>query len=101
MLKLQPNPTFKAKVGIPVPGEDKRPIVTFMFNHMSKAEFDKFDPKGENDVQTLMRICAGWEGVDADFSQENLSKLCDAYPGSAFTIAEAYAKELHGGRLGN
>lgn len=101
MLKLQPNPTFKAKVGIPVPGEETRPIVTFVFKHMSKADFDKFNPAGEKDVETLMRICAGWEGVDAEFSAETLGRLCDVYPGSAFAIAEAYAKELHGGRLGN
>jgi hypothetical protein len=99
MLKLQPNPTFKVKVGIPIPG-DKRHDVTFTFNHMTRTEFDKFSFT-DVEIDGLMRICAGWDGVEADFSRETLQRLCDVYPGSAFAIADAYARELHGGRLGN
>lgn len=104
MLKLQAEPTFKAKVGIPIPGVEraKRPQVVFVFRHMSRADFEQFkQDDGEKDATTMMRICAGWEGVDGDFSAENFERLLQAYPGAAFVIATAYAEELYGNRLGN
>ena len=102
MLKLQPNPTFKCKVGIPVPGEEKRVDVTFTFRHMTRSEFEAFNPSGEQDADTLLRIVAGWgSDIDGEFSRETLAKLVDIYPGSAYAIAHAFATELHGNRLGN
>jgi hypothetical protein len=102
MLKLQPNPTFKCKVGIPIPGEQKRHDITLTFKHMPRAQFEAFQAAdGEADVDTLMRIIAGWDGVDGDFSRENLLALTEAYPGASFAIGTAYANELHGRRLGN
>lgn len=104
MLKLQAEPTFKATVVIPVPGIEsaKRPKVLFTFKHMTRAEFEAFKQGDEEkDAETLMRICAGWDGVDGEFNAENFGRLLQAYPGSAYAIANAYALELYGNRLGN
>jgi hypothetical protein len=99
MLRLQASPTFKAKVGIPVPGE-KRHEITVTFNHMTREAFNTFDfTSGE--IDGLMKIVAGWDGVEAEFSRETLAQLCNVYPGSAYAIGSAFATELHGQRLGN
>lgn len=104
-LRLEPNPTFVAKVGIPVPGEDKRVQVRFTFAHMSKEQFEGFKPEdGETDAATLLRFVKGWhtDDVDEPFSEDALRKLCNAYPGAAYAISSGYAAELHGNaRLGN
>lgn len=100
MLKLQPNPTFRAKVGIPIPGEEKRAEVWFIFNHMTREEFEAFDFK-TGELDGLMKICAGWEGVDGEFSRERMQTLINVYPGAGFAIGNAFGRELYGNRLGN
>jgi len=104
-LKLEANPTFRAKVGIPIPGETRRHPVTFVFKHMAKTEFEAFAPtEGASDVDTTLRYVEGWgDEIDEPFSRETLAKLLEAYPGAAFAIGDTYAAELYGksGRLGN
>lgn len=105
MLKLQPNPTFTAKVGIPVPGQDKPAEITCIFAHMDRDEFKVFAAPdaaaARSDAESLQRILRGWEGVDAPFSAEAVATLCRQYHGAAFAISSAYVAELTKARLGN
>ena len=105
MLKLQPNPTFKAKVGIPVPGADKPAEIVCVFAHMTRDEYQAFaDPAAlasRGDLDSLIRILRGWEGVDAEFSADALAMLCQQYHGAAFAISSAFVQELTRARLGN
>jgi len=105
MLKLQPNPTFKAKVGIPVPGEEKPAEIVCVFAHMTRDEFRDFAaPEASatrRDADSLARILRGWEDVDVPFSADAVEQLCQQYHGAAFAISSVFVQELTKARLGN
>jgi len=105
MLKLQPNPTFRAEVGIPVPGQPEPVKIWCVFAHMDRDEFRAFAAPeasaSRSDAQSLQRILRGWEGVDAPFSEEAVAKLCQQYHGAAFAISSVFVQELTKARLGN
>src|SRR5690606_35526643 len=68
MLKLQPDPTFRAKVGIPVPGGATTEIEVEC-KHITK---DALEPKLKEltDDQFAAEVVVGWSGVDEAFSAE-------------------------------
>lgn len=105
MLKLQPNPTFRAKVGIPVPGQDKPVEITCVFAHMCRDEFKAFvSPEAaasRSDEESLQRILRGWEGVDVEFSAAAVAMLCQQYHGAPYAISSVFVAELTKARLGN
>jgi hypothetical protein len=95
MLKIAPSPTFVASVAIPVPGGDAQ-LVNFTFNHMGKAALKAWieAARDREDIDSLASIVAGWDGIDAEFSMENLAALLDAYPSAAIAVLESYVGEL-------
>jgi hypothetical protein len=100
-LKLNPEPTFKAKVGIPVPGS--RPAeVEFTFKHKTRSQVLEWLKAREDDdeVGVFREIVAGWD-LDDEFSDENIRRLCDNYAGAGFAVLEKYLNEIRGARRGN
>lgn len=103
MFKLDPSPTFKIKVKIPVPG-DKSAALEVEFRHKTKKELQRYLEEaagGRDDVQALDEIIVGWSGLEEAYSKDVLARLLDNYPGSAGAILGTYAKELGDARLGN
>ena len=98
---LDPNPTFKAKVQIPIPGGDDVPV-EFTFKHRTrddvKAFIDTID--GRSDVDLILDIAEGWELADA-FNRDSVEKLTQNYHGSASSVFETYIEELGKARKGN
>lgn len=99
---LSPEPTFTAKVDIPVPG--KKPLkLEITFKHRGMDEFKEFiDKMGdyESDTDTLMDIASGWDHK-LPFERDNVEKLVKGYIGSAGAIITKYMQENTGARLGN
>ena len=101
MFALQPNPTFKSEITIPVPGGGEGKI-TFEFRHKSrpalKTFFDGFaEVEGQpakEDIDALGEIVAGWEGVDGEYSREALAQLLDNYPRAAASILAGYSSAM-------
>lgn len=103
MLTLKAPETFAAKVTILDAGGGEH-AVEFTFRHKTLAELSTFlygEHEGRGDVDALMEIVAGWSGVDAEFSRENLERLLQNYGGSAFAIAAGYRDALVGARAKN
>lgn len=102
-LQLKANPTFKATVGIPVPGGDKLDI-EFEFAHMRKSEFEAFVKSGDlatmADVDVVMKLAKGWN-LPEEFTKPNVLELLEDYHGAAQAIWLKYGAELSGARLGN
>lgn len=98
---LAPNPTFKAKVLIPVPGQSAE-AVEFTFKGRTREAFKDFIEglKDREDVDVVMDIASGWELDDA-FDKKNVETLCENYLGAARAIIEKYLAELTQARLGN
>jgi len=100
-LSLNPNPTFTAKVGIPIPGGD--PVeVDFTFKHHTKDEIADWlkSKTKETDAEAIMFCVAAW-GLDDKFNLENVKRLDQSYAGAAGAIITAYLAELRGARIKN
>lgn len=100
-LKLNPEPTFKAKVGIPVPGS--RPAeVLLTFKHRTRDEVIAWveGSRDATDVDSVLDMVVGWE-LEDEFNRENVERLCNNYPGSGLVIISAYLDELRGARVKN
>lgn len=102
MFKLQPNPTFFAKVDIPVPGGDPATLEV-EFRHMRRDDAAEF-ARGLADrdpLDSLRQVVVGWKGADAEFSDAALAELHANYAGAADRILAAYFDELRGARRKN
>jgi hypothetical protein len=101
MLKLKPDPTFYAKVAIPVPGA-KPAMVKFQFRHMTKDQAEKWRQSvdGRDDVELILDIACGWDLAEA-FDEENVGFLVQNYIGAGIAVVRTYLEELAGARLGN
>lgn len=106
MFILQPKPTFKAAIAIPIPGA-KEATITFEFKHMGKKGLMEFfnslgeGEKARADEDALGDLIVGWEGVDTKYSPDALGTLVDGYPGAALAILVGYRKALMEGRTKN
>ncbi|MGE3596639.1 MAG: phage tail assembly chaperone [Dehalococcoidia bacterium] len=102
MFKLKPNPTFFAKVDIPVPGSDPASL-DIEFRHMRREDAAEFARGlGERDpMESLRQVVVGWKGVAEEFSDGALAELHANYAGAADRILAAYFDELRGARRKN
>jgi hypothetical protein len=103
MFKIKANPTFKAKVAIPLPGEGFHNLV-FEFKHKRRGEFAELIKNGvldtKSDLDAVLDICVGWELAEP-FNRENVEELLEEYHGAAQAIVLTWGRELSGARLGN
>lgn len=100
-LKLTPDPTFKASVGIPVPGVGKAPV-EFTFKHRTNDQLQRWGKEVESstDAETIMDCVQGWD-LDDEFNAANVKIFCNNYPGAAYAIITDYMAELRGARTKN
>jgi hypothetical protein len=100
--KLQPDPTFQAKVEIPRPG-DSPASITFTFKHRSKEEMERFVKEAatmEDDLQVVMAVATNWDLSDT-FNEENVKTLISNYIAAPQKVFETYLQELSGNRRKN
>jgi len=97
---LTPNPTFKAKVGIPVPGEGAA-LVEFTFKGRTREQLKELlDDKEGLKIDAVMQMVSGWE-LDDPFDKEHVEKLLDNYLGAFDAIQDTYLRELTEARTKN
>lgn len=102
-LTLKANPTFVAKVGIPVAGG--APVeVEFTFNHKTVDQFKEFAERTTREktpnLDYIMEIAIGWN-LEDEFNRDNVTKLLQNYHGAPGAISFRYANELMQAKLGN
>jgi len=95
MFKLQPKPTFWAKVAISIPGEAKPVPIDIEFKHLGRDGLKDFFEhlEGKTDIEALNDIVLDWKGVDATFCEESLNELLNNYPSAAMSLFDAYRRE--------
>lgn len=100
-LKLQPEPTFKARVAISQAGGNDV-FVEFTFKHRTKDELDAFveASRGRDDQVTIMEACTGWELTDP-WTRESIDLLVANYISSGAAIFHTYIDELTKVRIKN
>lgn len=103
-LKLLANPTFRAKVDIPLPGGEKASFVG-VFKHRTADELREFSTgdaaRERTDLQTAMEMLVGWEEVEADFSEAAVAQMLQQFHAAARVLGDTYVRELMQARLGN
>ena len=103
MFKLEPNPTFWAKVMIPVPGDEPIPV-EMEFRHFSRKRLEEMR-EAESDkvigISYCEQIVIGWRDVEQEFSRDALERLLDNWHGAGLAIFVAYHRELQQGRQKN
>jgi len=100
-ITLNPNPTFKAKAPIHVPGGRKAEI-EFKFKYRDADEFKELMDglEGRSDVEILMDIAVDWD-LDEAFDEKNVEKMTKKYIGSGRSVLATYIDELTGARVKN
>lgn len=93
-LKLNPEPTFKAKVAIPVPGA-KSADVEFTFRHRTREAFSEWLVSLDNKekVEAVMDVALGWD-LDDPFNEATVAQLLSSYIGAFQPILDKYMDEL-------
>lgn len=100
-LSLKANPTFAAKVPIPVAGSD--PVeVGFTFKHMNREDFAAWMKSldGKEKATAVLDMAGGWE-LDDPFTEESVKQLLSEYMGAFPAIFDKYAAELTQAKRGN
>lgn len=101
--KLQPDPTFTKKVGVPVHGQGTIDV-SFTFKHRTREEFNEFTASSKDieDVDYILAVATGWD-LEQEFNRENINTLVQNYMGAPGAIAVTYTQEIlgSGSRLKN
>lgn len=100
-LSLTLDPTFQAKVQIPVAG--KKPAeVEFTFKGRTRDQFQVFVDglSGREDVEVILDIASGWD-LEDPFGKDSIEKLCQIHIGAPRAIIEKYLTEITQARSGN
>jgi hypothetical protein len=100
-LKLNPEPTFKAKVAIPVKGGDSAEVL-FTFKSRTRDEMKDFSEsrKDKTDLETFSEMVVGWDLDDA-FNPENVERLLQNYIGAGVACYMVYMDEHYKHKAGN
>lgn len=93
-LKLNPEPTFKGKVQIPVHGGADAEI-EFTFRHRNADDLSAWMQalEGRNKVELVMEMALGWDLSDP-FNVESVKTLLANYAGSFDRSLEKYLAEM-------
>jgi hypothetical protein len=108
-LRIVPNPSFRAKVSLSVPGADAPAVIEVEFRHKGRTEFAAWweSSGGRRDEEILGDVIAGWSDVVDEhgnavaYTREALALLLDRFPASAIELRDAYARELFEAREKN
>jgi hypothetical protein len=94
MLKLTPDPTFKAPVSITIPGELKTGSITFTFKYRSRSEMQELFKRAKSlsSVESFREVVIDWDWPGVELTDENIEKFLNNYPASTTEIATAYQK---------
>lgn len=93
-LKLVANPTFKAKVGIPVAGGEVVEV-EMTFKHRTKSALDEFIKSRDKktDTESFLEMVEAWDLEDA-FTRESVDLLLENYIGAALATYRTYIDQL-------
>jgi hypothetical protein len=108
-IKLIPDPTFVAKVPLPIPGKEAPVDVEFTFKHRTRDQMDALVKRvqvapGEegalSDTQLVMECACGWELAEP-FNEANVTEFATQYIAGPSKVFETYVAEMAGNRRKN
>ncbi len=95
MFKIQPNPTFKTAVAIPVAG-GKPASIEVEFKYLTRDQVAEFfqSLEGRKDHEALAEVVVGWSGVDVPYSTDALATLLNNYLPAGRALFDAFIAGL-------
>lgn len=97
LFEIVASPTFEATAEVPTPGGEPRPL-RLVFKHKTRDDASAFmerkPQEGDTDGSVLDEIVADWKNVKEKYSAENMTTLCQNFPGAPEAIILAYYTEL-------
>lgn len=100
MFNLNPAPTFKATVGLSVPGVSEPLDVAFTFRHKTRTAVVAWSEAYVKDpsAETLHQVIVDWDlrkdGEPVPYSFAALAELLEAYTPSRLEISDGYLIEV-------
>lgn len=93
-LSLKANPTFRAKVAVPVAGGEAVDV-EFTFRHMTATALSEFRESlsDSSDADAVMKMVDGWDFAE-EFNRESVEELIQNHIGIAGDIYRKYIEEL-------
>jgi hypothetical protein len=101
MLKLNPDPQFKADVKITVPGQVDLGTINLTFKYRNRKDLIALWKKNETadseadvtkeQLDIFKKIVVGWDGIDGEFNAKNVELFVNNYPAATNEIIAAYA----------
>ena len=108
-ITLQPNPSFKHTVLLPLAGKVEPEALELTFKHKTRSQLQEIfvngfaqsvDAEKDSDTKIFMDFVSGWN-IDADFTEENVTVFLENYNGAGQFIWNEYVSEIGKARLGN
>lgn len=109
MIKLIPDPTFKARVPFSVPGSDTPAVIEIEFAHKSPPVLAAWweAGKGQTVAQAMADVIKGWSGVvdesgaEVPYDADALARFLGNSATRSAELLRAYFRELTESRLKN
>ncbi|MEW6314634.1 MAG: phage tail assembly chaperone [Pseudomonadota bacterium] len=107
MLKLTPNPTFKAQIALTVPGQPDPAQIEIEFKHQTRADLQRWLARDVALEDALNEVIVSWDGVTdgngrpLSYSADTLAMLLSNYPASGGELLNSYLRELTESRRKN
>lgn len=101
-LKLEPSPTFRHTIRVPVPGGDHAEV-EFEFIYKDVDEMTAWLNNRDGDQSfpvAIQQIAKGWS-FSEPFGQKTLEVLCKKYHAFGRAVVQGYIAEVTQARLGN
>lgn len=101
MFKIQPNPTFEARVTIVSHGEEQS--VNLTFRAKTRKEYQEILKSAKDDasaVDAFLALVESWD-ADMDLNKAGVQALQQHRPGAEWLIIQAYGDQLIAARKGN
>ena len=108
-ITLQPNPSFKHTVLLPLAGKAEPEALELTFKHKTRSQLQEIFTNGftpltgegeDGDTKFFMDFVSGWD-IDADFTVENVTAFLENYSGAGQFIWFEYINEIGKARVGN
>ena len=109
MIKLIPNPTFKARVPFSIPGEEQPAVIEIEFAHRAPPALVAWwqSAKDRPVAEAMADVVKGWTGVidesgaEVPYSADTLAQFIGNSSTRGQELLRAYLRELTESRLKN
>lgn len=92
MIKIQSQPDFWTDVEFVGPGGNVVGTARMKWRAVTRSQFNEMLALPIDDM--VKRVLLSWEGIDDEFTGENVQRLLDFIPSAARSMADSFSRGL-------